>query len=583
MSRHYRRIILEDSSDSSMLSVSNISRNLAEGDQCSSMEDSDANSVNMKESSQLLQNMSIQEDSIKHCKNAATSPRLSSSSALESANTEDTYEEDSFVVKDSSDEYGEDSISDSFSSASIPLSTPSTRVLPPRRVKPGFAHSTPLRNHLLEKSALDSIRNDESRQVLLELYPELVKSSAVSSISKSPKKSVFKEEQKENIGSSSSDESLDKYLDTLRNESRMRSEHEFASENEDLKNFIVSDSESLPDHSFSDVDEEEEREESLLDLDDLIGHRDKRSLKNKSESDSENDKRQLNIVTSPPSDTKDVIRVNLRELFAQPTPRTKHIKVLCDEERFLLALSSAEHYHKDAELFVRSRSFAHVREQLTNKLFAIFRRSCFEEKLDADMRIEWNPRLLKTAGRCRCLPNYVSTVELSTKVCNTPERVRDTLIHELCHAAVWAIDRFPNGRHGPVWKYWVNKCKKVFPSLPPIERCHNYKIDAKFLYICNGCGQTVRRHTKSLDTTKKICGICRGRFELKTKNGKTLKQGQPNKFALFVKANYASERKPGVNHRDVMKILSQRFKTESIEVDQLSVDMSSVSIAVLED
>jgi hypothetical protein len=33
------------------------------------------------------------------------------------------------------------------------------------------------------------------------------------------------------------------------------------------------------------------------------------------------------------------------------------------------------------------------------------------------------------------------------------ERTRDTLIHELCHAAVWLING-TNGGHGPYWKYW---------------------------------------------------------------------------------------------------------------------------------
>ena len=33
------------------------------------------------------------------------------------------------------------------------------------------------------------------------------------------------------------------------------------------------------------------------------------------------------------------------------------------------------------------------------------------------------------------------------------ERVRDTLIHELCHAAVWLIHGV-NGGHGPHWKFW---------------------------------------------------------------------------------------------------------------------------------
>ena len=37
--------------------------------------------------------------------------------------------------------------------------------------------------------------------------------------------------------------------------------------------------------------------------------------------------------------------------------------------------------------------------------------------------------------------------------CMVAERLRDTLIHEMCHAAVWVINRAREG-HGPHWRYW---------------------------------------------------------------------------------------------------------------------------------
>lgn len=51
-------------------------------------------------------------------------------------------------------------------------------------------------------------------------------------------------------------------------------------------------------------------------------------------------------------------------------------------------------------------------------------------------------------------------IELSEKVLTSADRVRDTLIHELCHAAAWIIDR-ESGGHGKIWKYWYvsnNEC-----------------------------------------------------------------------------------------------------------------------------
>jgi predicted SprT family Zn-dependent metalloprotease len=39
------------------------------------------------------------------------------------------------------------------------------------------------------------------------------------------------------------------------------------------------------------------------------------------------------------------------------------------------------------------------------------------------------------------------------KVCDTADRLRDTLIHEMCHAAVWILNGVKNG-HGQLWNAW---------------------------------------------------------------------------------------------------------------------------------
>ncbi|VDN84309.1 unnamed protein product [Brugia pahangi] len=108
----------------------------------------------------------------------------------------------------------------------------------------------------------------------------------------------------------------------------------------------------------------------------------------------------------------------------------------------------------------------------------------------------------------------------------------------------------------------VHRCQKVFPSLPLIERCHNYIIDAKYLYVCDRCGQTIKRHSKSLDIDRKICGICQGHFILRSRDGKEFLRRRANTFAQFVKENYGKERKPGVKPAEIMKILSLRFKEQ---------------------
>lgn len=135
------------------------------------------------------------------------------------------------------------------------------------------------------------------------------------------------------------------------------------------------------------------------------------------------------------------------------------------------------------------------------------------------MNFKWNARLRSTAGACfnkrsvKINENLdcerISRIELSSKVifnictsivCNkliiifwllqiidTAERLRDTLIHELCHAACWIFNGISEG-HGPSWKSWANKAMSKFPELPIIKRCHSYDIQTKFTYKCIKCG-----------------------------------------------------------------------------------------------
>lgn len=83
---------------------------------------------------------------------------------------------------------------------------------------------------------------------------------------------------------------------------------------------------------------------------------------------------------------------------------------------------------------------------------------------------------------------YLSTyIFLFVKIIDTAERLRDTLIHELCHAACWIFNGISEG-HGPSWKSWANKAMQKYPELPIIKRCHSYDIQTKFTYKCIKCG-----------------------------------------------------------------------------------------------
>ncbi len=176
-----------------------------------------------------------------------------------------------------------------------------------------------------------------------------------------------------------------------------------------------------------------------------------------------------------------------------------------------------------------------------------------------------------------------SSLKLASKVLDSADRLRDTLIHEMCHAATWVVSGCPDG-HGPIWKDWAARSRRRFPDLPVIGRCHSYVIRTKYTYRCVKCGQCVNRHSKSLDTDKYRCGKCKGAFELLLNRvagvtsatpGRRLKQTPveqnntplktPNRFAAFVKENYKNVRAPGVAHADAMKELSKKFALAKLE------------------
>ena len=81
----------------------------------------------------------------------------------------------------------------------------------------------------------------------------------------------------------------------------------------------------------------------------------------------------------------------------------------------------------------------------------------------------------------------------------------------------------------------------------------------------------IGRHSKSLDTDRKVCGHCKGEFEVfLTKDLLSKSEGScstprtprtPNKFALFVKECYSQvkKRQTGLSHKEVMNVLSKEF------------------------
>nr|SVE82430.1 EOG090X0464 [Daphnia magna] len=262
----------------------------------------------------------------------------------------------------------------------------------------------------------------------------------------------------------------------------------------------------------------------------------------------------------------------------------------CESQRSFLASLSPEVpqdcRHADAIPYIKN--FRKNRDELTNRLFKMFNEGIFHRHFQTEFSITWNSRLTRTAGYCRhftkrengsAATSFESRIELSVKVVDTPCRLRDTLVHELCHAATWMIDNCRGG-HGPVWRKWANRALKIFPELPPITRCHNYEISFKFYYNCVRCKYSVGRHSKSIDTTTHVCPMCRGQLQLSQEPSsseaakeegamaKPKTPRTPNAFALFVKENYGviKSSRADLPHAAVMKLLSAKFAESKLKL-----------------
>ena len=125
-------------------------------------------------------------------------------------------------------------------------------------------------------------------------------------------------------------------------------------------------------------------------------------------------------------------------------------------------------------------------------------------KLDFDNAIRRN-------GCCSYSTKTISLSRHYIKL-NTPELVKDTLLHEIAHALT------PNDRgHGRSWKL---KCAEIGAMPVAVKRQMGIKqVEGKWKATCPGCNEVRSRHRKPQKGARYSCPNCSGkwfnwRFEL---------------------------------------------------------------------
>ncbi|KAG1757339.1 SprT-like family-domain-containing protein [Suillus lakei] len=152
------------------------------------------------------------------------------------------------------------------------------------------------------------------------------------------------------------------------------------------------------------------------------------------------------------------------------------------------------------------------REKYAAQLFEELNSTIFNDGLPRETKLNWNKRLLTTAGRARWHRSrdgvQTTEIELAAKILDCDERIRNTLSHEMCHLACWIINGNPKEGHGQAFKAWANKVMIKRPEIEITTR-HNYEISYPFEWKCEKCSKVYGRYSKSIRPDECVCGVCK--------------------------------------------------------------------------
>ncbi|KAH7341029.1 SprT-like family-domain-containing protein [Rhizoctonia solani] len=237
------------------------------------------------------------------------------------------------------------------------------------------------------------------------------------------------------------------------------------------------------------------------------------------------------------------------------------------------------------------RNQAKILQAVAISLFAELNESVFGGKLPKDCPIEWSKKLNTTAGRAHWkrirdadgnVTRHDTRIELSTKVVDCEERVRNTLSHEMCHLGAWVFDSEMKPPHGSAFKRWSDRIMEARPDIT-ISTCHSYEISYKYEWKCSSgeCGRTYGRHSKSIDPEKQVCGACRSKL---VPQFETAPKRTPFQDYLKTHMKDFKAANPGIQHGEVMRRLGEMFRAEKEarvdeELEQVMAGMTSLGIS----
>jgi predicted SprT family Zn-dependent metalloprotease len=105
------------------------------------------------------------------------------------------------------------------------------------------------------------------------------------------------------------------------------------------------------------------------------------------------------------------------------------------------------------------------------QVFKIVNRAVFDGRL-RKVRISWKTNMRRTPGRTLFSRRFgLCRIHLSVELLsNNSDLLLQTLLHEMCHAGVYVIDKLLDNTHGAPWRRWVKKVHERNPRVKITRR-----------------------------------------------------------------------------------------------------------------
>lgn len=245
------------------------------------------------------------------------------------------------------------------------------------------------------------------------------------------------------------------------------------------------------------------------------------------------------------------------------------------------------HRNETAEIKTEGRPFEVRMTELASKFLAELDSTITNGKITAltastgGVRIVWNPRFTKTAGRMKWrgerlygkdengqtkveYRNYAS-IEVSKKVVTNEGRLYIVIAHEFCHIAAIMISGTERDSHGAVFRAWGRKVMSAFAARGIVVATrHNFDIDYGFQWACVRCGAEYKRHRDSIDVEKRCCRVCGGLLSRTKPPPPPPPTGKVSGYHGFFGTWFGRVRSgnPSMGNREAVGMLRRMYKEE---------------------